>query len=277
MRRALRCGALGRRRPAPAELLGAACVPLPASTCPLHTVDPPAPPALRSFLIYNGAAELLGGTDIGVLVACLTGLLKHTHLVTSPPVHSSIVQLLLAMLSPQVGGTWGLGLGPGRGGWHDCLRAPAEPRTRPPAATNSSPPPTACPLPQLGGGGGRSLGRSRHVSPAEAALVTAVLGTGAAQTDLLPALMAAYAHADHVVGLDVDKDQARPAWQAGCLQGCRAACRVLCFAGGRGRVPPGRPLRLANGCPCALHFPHCPLPTRNSTISSTCASASTCC
>ena len=51
----------------------------------------------------------------------------------------------------------------------------------------------------------------RRVSPAESALVTVVLGTGAAQTDLLPALMAAYAHADHVVGLDVDKDQARPA------------------------------------------------------------------
>ncbi len=42
--------------------------------------------------------------DISVLVSCLTGLLKHTHLVTSPPVHSSIVQLLLAMLSPQVCG-----------------------------------------------------------------------------------------------------------------------------------------------------------------------------
>jgi hypothetical protein len=34
-----------------------------------------------------------------------------------------------------------------------------------------------------------------------------VLGTGAAQRELLPALMAAYAHADHVVGLDVDRDQ----------------------------------------------------------------------
>lgn len=55
---------------------------------------------------------------------------------------------------------------------------------------------------------GGALG-PRRVSPAEAALVTAVLGTGAAQTDLLPALMAAYAHADHVVGLDVDKDQVR--------------------------------------------------------------------
>ena len=37
--------------------------------------------------------------------------------------------------------------------------------------------------------------------------MTAVLGTGAAQRELLPALLAAYAHADHVVGLDVDKDQ----------------------------------------------------------------------
>jgi hypothetical protein len=57
----------------------------------------------RSFLIYNGAAELLGGLDIGALVACLTALLRNTELVTSPPVHASIVQLLLAMLSPQVG------------------------------------------------------------------------------------------------------------------------------------------------------------------------------
>lgn len=32
----------------------------------------------------------------------LTGLLKHTDLVTSPPVHQSIVTLLLAMLSPQL-------------------------------------------------------------------------------------------------------------------------------------------------------------------------------
>ena len=61
---------------------------------------------------------------------------------------------------------------------------------------------------------GSGLG-PRRVSPAESALVTVVLGTGAAQTDLLPALMAAYAHADHVVGLDVDKDQARPACVAG--------------------------------------------------------------
>lgn len=78
-------------------------------------------------------------------------------------VHQSIVQLLLAMLSPQLAG----------GGAH-----------------------------RRGG----ALG-PRHLSPAESALVTAVLGTGAAQTALLPALMAAYSHADHVVGLDVDKDQ----------------------------------------------------------------------
>jgi hypothetical protein len=72
------------------------CPPSPAS---LPTCLPP----LRSFLIYNQSTELLGGMDISVLVSCLTGLLKHTDIVTSPPVHSSIVQLLLAMLSPQVG------------------------------------------------------------------------------------------------------------------------------------------------------------------------------
>ena len=38
-------------------------------------------------------------------------------------------------------------------------------------------------------------------------MVAAVLGTGAAQEQLVPALMGAYAAADHVVGLDVDKDQ----------------------------------------------------------------------
>jgi hypothetical protein len=40
----------------------------------------------------------------------------------------------------------------------------------------------------------------------EAALITAVLGTPAAQTELVPALMRAYVAADHVVGLDVDRD-----------------------------------------------------------------------
>lgn len=68
---------------------------------------------------------------------------------------------------------------------------------------------------------GSSLG-ARRVTPAEAALVTAVLGTGAAQSELLPALMAAYAHADHVVGLDVDKDQVCEGrvWVCGCACMC---------------------------------------------------------
>ena len=48
------------------------------------------------------------------------------------------------------------------------------------------------------------LGPTMH-RPGEAALVAAVLGTGAAQKDLVPALMRCYAAADHVVGLDVDK------------------------------------------------------------------------
>lgn len=40
----------------------------------------------------------------------------------------------------------------------------------------------------------------------QSALVAAVLGTPAAQTQLLPALMRAYVGADFVVGLDVDTD-----------------------------------------------------------------------
>ena len=46
-----------------------------------------------------------------------------------------------------------------------------------------------------------------YMRPGEAALVAAVLGTGAAQEELVPALMHAYAGADHVVGLDVDRDR----------------------------------------------------------------------
>ena len=42
--------------------------------------------------------------------------------------------------------------------------------------------------------------------PGERALVAAVLGTGAAVERLGPALMRAHAAADHVVGLDVDRD-----------------------------------------------------------------------
>lgn len=43
--------------------------------------------------------------------------------------------------------------------------------------------------------------------PGEAALVAAVLGTGAAQEQLVPALMRVYAAADNVIGLDVDRDR----------------------------------------------------------------------
>ena len=46
-----------------------------------------------------------------------------------------------------------------------------------------------------------------HQGVGEQALVAAVLGTGAAQEQLIPALMKAYAAADYVVGLDVDKDK----------------------------------------------------------------------
>jgi hypothetical protein len=40
----------------------------------------------------------------------------------------------------------------------------------------------------------------------EMALVASVLGTSAAQQQLVPALMRVYGQADFVVGLDVDKD-----------------------------------------------------------------------
>jgi hypothetical protein len=43
----------------------------------------------------------------------------------------------------------------------------------------------------------RSLAAS-YMSPAESALVSAVLKAGA-EAELLPAIMTAYAHADHVV------------------------------------------------------------------------------
>ena len=46
-----------------------------------------------------------------------------------------------------------------------------------------------------------------YMRPGEAALVAAVLGTGAAQEELVPALMHVHAGADNVVGLDVDRDR----------------------------------------------------------------------
>ena len=63
--------------------------------------------------------------NIGVLLSCLAGLLRHTALVPSPKTHFGIVQLLVAMLSPQlygqVGGhqTFGVWLAqPRAGGTH---------------------------------------------------------------------------------------------------------------------------------------------------------------
>lgn len=56
----------------------------------------------------------------------------------------------------------------------------------------------------------------------EQALVAAVLGTGAAQESLVPALMGAYAAADHVVGC---------APQQSCMEGSVTCCG--CVSGGR--------------------------------------------
>lgn len=118
---------------------------------------------------------------------------------------------------------------------------------------------------------GGSLG-ARHVTPAETALVTAVLGTGAAQTYLLPALMAAYAHADHVVGLDVDRDQV--GWgRVGYSRGAPAATAALCSS------PPGPGLDPPTTTPANTPTitTVCHLPSPHSTTSSTCAAAWTRC
>jgi len=53
---------------------------------------------------------------------------------------------------------------------------------------------------------GASLGRS-HMRPAEVQLVSAVYGTGAAKSNLVPGLMKCYTAAGRVVGLDVDRDR----------------------------------------------------------------------
>jgi hypothetical protein len=44
------------------------------------------------------------------------------------------------------------------------------------------------------------------ITAGETALVASVLGTSAAQQQLVPALMRVYGSADFVVGLDVDRD-----------------------------------------------------------------------
>ena len=120
--------------------------------------------AYLNYLIQRGATDLLGGMDIGALMACITGLLARPDLMPSAVVRQSLVQLLAGMLAP------------GRAREDD------------------------------GGRGGRgSLGPSR-LSAAQMALLAAALGAGSTQAELLPALMATYTHADHVVGLDVDKN-----------------------------------------------------------------------
>lgn len=52
----------------------------------------------------------------------------------------------------------------------------------------------------------RRLSLCKTCNAGESALVASVLGTSAAQQQLVPALMRVYGQADFVVGLDVDKD-----------------------------------------------------------------------
>ena len=60
--------------------------------------------AYLGYVIRARGAELLGGVDIGLLMACLAGLLRHVELVPSPKTHYGIVALLLGMLAPQLYG-----------------------------------------------------------------------------------------------------------------------------------------------------------------------------
>jgi hypothetical protein len=50
-------------------------------------------------------ADLLGGVDIGLVMACMTAVLRLSDsLIPSPAVHYNVVQLLLSALGPQLQG-----------------------------------------------------------------------------------------------------------------------------------------------------------------------------
>lgn len=59
--------------------------------------------AWLSFVIQNGQADLVASCRLDVLIAFLTEMLQRLELVQSPLVHAKIVELLLTMLSPQLG------------------------------------------------------------------------------------------------------------------------------------------------------------------------------
>jgi ubiquitin-protein ligase len=139
----------------------------PFARIPEYVVDDLA--AWLAFVVRSGQAEQLAANgDVGGLMRCLVSLLRHhPRHVRSPIVVTKVVNLLLAMLSPQLAEAQAA-----EGAW---------------------------------GKGAASLGRS-NLRPGEAALVAAVLSSPAARGDLPPALMRVYGQADFVVGLDVDKD-----------------------------------------------------------------------
>lgn len=59
--------------------------------------------AWLSFVIQNGQADLVASCRLDLLIAFLTEMLQRGELVQSPIVHAKIVELLLMMLSPQLG------------------------------------------------------------------------------------------------------------------------------------------------------------------------------
>lgn len=59
--------------------------------------------AWLSFVIQHGQADLVASCRLDLLIAFLTEMLQRLELVQSPIVHAKIVELLLTMLSPQLG------------------------------------------------------------------------------------------------------------------------------------------------------------------------------
>lgn len=67
--------------------------------------------AWLSFVIRGGQPDLVASCRLDVLIAFLVEMLQRGDLVQSPIIHAKIVELLLTMLSPQLGRQRGRGMG----------------------------------------------------------------------------------------------------------------------------------------------------------------------
>ena len=65
--------------------------------------------AWLSFVIRGGQPDLVASCRLDILIAFLVEMLQRGDLVQSPIIHAKIVELLLTMLSPQLGRRRGRG------------------------------------------------------------------------------------------------------------------------------------------------------------------------